>query len=59
MGRIYICDLCKKPLADKPSHKYRFERLNNVWFEGFWTELDVHDECVEKLLDTVEKEGDE
>ena len=59
MGQIYICDLCKKPLADKPNHKYRIKRLDVLWDERFWTELDVHDECMEKLLDAVEKEGDE
>ena len=55
MGRIYICDLCKKPLADKPNHTYCFKK----WSEECWMELDVHDECMEKFLDAVAKEGDE
>ena len=55
MGRIYICDLCKKPLADKPNHTYCFKK----WSEECWMELDVHDECMENFLDAVAKEGDE
>ena len=59
MGVVLICDLCKRPLAKKPNHKYRVKRRDVCWDDAYWVNLDVHDECMEKFLDAVAKEGDE
>ena len=60
MGMMYVCDLCKQPLIDKPNHKYRVKRLDCRWGESYWVDLDVHDECVYKVIAAVRKEkGDD
>ena len=56
MGQIYICDLCKKPLSEKDHHKYRVKRRDASLADSWWTEIDVHDECVDKVLKEVLKQ---
>ena len=44
----YICDLCGKPIKI-PATRYKVQQLEAVeWLDAI--NLDVHDECVKKLL---------
>ena len=51
MAYVQICDLCGKPLFDKPHNEYRVKRRWYSFMECGWEKIDVHDECVKELLD--------
>lgn len=52
----YICDLCGKPIKT-PATRYRVQRLEAAmqWLDGI--NLDVHDDCVRKLLQRPKERG--
>lgn len=48
MSAVLICDLCGKPL-DGRSSIFKVKRYSHIW--EFWERIDVHDECIRKLMD--------
>lgn len=45
-----ICDLCGKPITGKAQH-WKIKRLTYGWEgERSWVNMDVHDECVERIM---------
>lgn len=55
MSRIFICDLCGKPIAGKPSDHYRVKKIHVGWAEHWWQQIDVHEECLVNLLKATDK----
>lgn len=49
MGYKLICDLCGKPLGYK-SRIFKVKEYKGLLDLGRWESIDVHDECLEKLL---------
>lgn len=47
---IRVCDLCGKPITGA-SKRWKIKRLQGGW-EGTrsWINVDVHDECVERIM---------
>ena len=59
MSYIAVCDLCGKPLKDGlSSARFKVKKLNASWDEHWWQKIDVHEECVQKLLNGVHKTAD-
>lgn len=45
-----ICDLCGKPITGKAQH-WKVKRCIPGWDElRSWVDMDVHDECVERIM---------
>lgn len=48
MSAVLVCDLCGKPL-DGRSSLFKVKRYSHIW--ELWEHIDVHDECIRKLMD--------
>ena len=48
--KVVICDLCGTPITGKGQH-WKVKR-QHIWWDGTqtWENLDVHDECVERIM---------
>lgn len=55
---IACCDLCGKPINEAGRH-FKIKERKFSWHESWWENIDVHDECVKKLLEAVAEEKDE
>lgn len=50
----HYCDLCKEELKQgERRRKYRIKQLKKTDYDFRWIELEVHDGCVEKILEVV------
>ena len=55
---VMLCDLCGKPIDEGRRH-FKVKERRFSWGDSWWEEIDVHDECVKKLLEGVkQKEAD-
>ena len=52
---IKICDLCGKPL-DFRSRKFKVKEYKKGW--EIWERIDVHEGCLNKLLNAVADKGE-
>ena len=50
MGYKLVCDLCRKPL-DYKSRTFKIKELKCLREWCWWERIDVHDECLKKLLE--------
>lgn len=50
MGYKLVCDLCGKPL-DYKSRNFKVKELKCLRDMCWWERIDVHDECLKKLLE--------
>lgn len=57
---VMLCDLCGKPIDEGRRH-FKVKERKFSWYESWWCweNIDVHDECVKKLLEAVAEEKDE
>lgn len=44
----YLCDLCGKPI-DSQGRLVKIKERKTLWWESYWEELLVHDECVKAV----------
>lgn len=50
----HYCDLCKEELKKgERRRKYRIKQLKKTDYDFRWIELEVHDSCVDKILEVV------
>lgn len=50
----HYCDLCKEELKQgERRRKYRIKQLKKTDYDFRWIELEVHDSCVDKILEVV------
>lgn len=59
MALVAICDLCGKPLAAEEARVFKVKELRVSWHERYWESIDVHNECMLKLLNGVRAERPE
>lgn len=59
MGQIVVCDLCGKKLTGGMEQRnFKVKELKSSWDALRWQRIDVHRECLEKLLEAVNSEGE-
>jgi hypothetical protein len=50
----HYCDLCKEELKQgERRRKYRIKQFKKTDYDFRWIELEVHDSCVDKILEVV------
>ena len=56
MAMQMLCDLCGKPIIGSSGNPrcFKVKELTASWHERWWQYIDVHDECVRKLLNAVD-----
>lgn len=56
MAMQMICDLCGKPIigSSKNPRCFTVRELTASLHKRSWQDIDVHDECVRKLLNAVD-----
>ena len=58
--RMEVCDLCKKNYPDaKIKYKYRAKHSWIDWYERGWSKMVLCQECLDKIIETVEETKDE
>lgn len=54
MSKVEVCDICGKRLLNGTGiSRYKVKKKYSLWTEEWWTRIDAHDLCVEKVLDSV------
>lgn len=54
MGYIRVCDLCGKPLHEV-GREYKIKKRWYAWpADSGWETIDAHDECVKRLLNSLD-----
>lgn len=59
MAMQMMCDLCGKPIIGSARNPrcFKVKELTTSWHEQWWQYIDVHDECVRKLLNAVDDQN--
>ena len=58
MALIAVCDLCGKPIKESEARVFKVKELKLSWHERYWENIDVHNACMKKLLDSMRPEDD-
>lgn len=59
MGYIRVCDLCGRPLQEA-GQEYKVKKRWYSWpDDSGWKEIEVHDKCIRKLLDSLYDKQDQ
>ena len=54
-----ICDLCGKPIKSMGEYrKFKIKERKHSFHESWWVKIDVHEECVKKLYNTIKEKED-
>ena len=60
MSYQLICDLCKKPLrSGGRAFKFKIKEEWCSWDDHGWNYIDVHEDCLKKLLNGTKENNDE